>query len=241
LKPPTIPINSLLSPATGIRNVSHPHSKKFNILIKISKSSLMGETPLIRLIVIGDSGVGKTQMMIRFTDDTFTAQGVSTVGVDFKAKTINISGVPHKVQIWDTAGQERFRNITEAYYRKGHGIAIVYDVTNRESFQNIPGWFDSVKNKCEGLGPIPIVLIGNKADMEAVIPMEEGFQLATEKGAHFFQTSALDGSNIEDAFTDLATEAASSMESKRAGDKPATGVELGKKSDGSQPKKKGFC
>jgi small GTP-binding protein len=244
-----VQLNRLIVPAIRARPIEFfwvsivwtADHKKFYLLRVDSKSLSMGETPLIRLIVIGDSGVGKTQMMIRFTDDTFNAQGVSTVGVDFKAKTINISGVPHKVQIWDTAGQERFRNITEAYYRKGHGIAIVYDVTNRTSFESIPSWFESVKNKCEGLGPIPIVLVGNKADMEAAVSMEEGFQLATERGAHFFQTSALDGSNIEDAFTDLATEAATAMENKRQGDKPASGVELGQKSEGAQPKKKGFC
>jgi small GTP-binding protein len=200
----------------------------------------MGDIELVRLIVIGDSGVGKTQMMFRFTDDTFQAQTVSTVGVDFKAKTIQIAGVPHKVQIWDTAGQERFRNITEAYYRKGHGIAIVYDVSTPATFETVPGWFDSVKSKCEGSGRIPIVLIGNKADLEPKITLEQGLQLATQYGAHFFQTSAKDGSNIEDAFTDLATQAAECSASRRQNAGGAPSLDLAQRDSADKPKKKGF-
>jgi small GTP-binding protein len=201
----------------------------------------MGEVPTIRLIVIGDSGVGKTQMMFRFTDDTFYSQSGPTVGVDFKAKTIPISGVPHKIQIWDTAGQERFRNITEAYYRKGHGIAIVYNVTSRESFDNVPGWFDSVKNKYESLGPISIILVGNKSDLNPVVSMEEGMQMAQEHNANFFQTSAMDGSNIEDAFTDLASRAAQALASKPSEATPAQGLKIDKKKDEEKQKKPSLC
>jgi small GTP-binding protein len=197
-------------------------------------------TPLVRLIVIGESGVGKTQMMFQFTENSFQSDSLTTVGVDFKAKTIVIEGVAHKIQIWDTAGQERFRNITEAYYRKGHGIAIVYDVSHRDTFTTLPTWFDAVRSKCEGLGPIPIVLIGNKSDLEPAVSMEEGFQLAQEHDVHFFQTSAKDGSNIEEAFTDLATQAAKVLAEK---DKGGAGgeVELASGKGGKEgSKKKGF-
>jgi small GTP-binding protein len=200
----------------------------------------MGELELVRLIVIGDSTVGKTQMMFRFTDDTFHAEGVGTVGVDFRSKTMQIGGVPHKVQIWDTAGQERFRNITEAYYRKGHGIAIVYDISRPDTFQTVPGWFESVKSKCEGAEDIPVVLIGNKADLEAKVSVEEGQAIATKYGAHFFQTSAKDGSNIDDAFTDLATQAAEYNARKRQNVGVASGLDIGVQESHDKPKKTGF-
>jgi small GTP-binding protein len=237
---PRLPVLPILNPGALHKKCI---LKKFDVVSDLSCQNprQMSDTPLIRIIVIGDTAVGKTQMMFRFTDDTFTAQGVQTIGVDFKAKLVNLNGIPHKIQIWDTAGQERFRNITEAYYRKGHGIILVYDVSARQTFDNIPGWFDSIKAKCEGLGPIPIVLVGNKADLEPAVPMEEGFQIATDHGAKFFQTSAKDGSNIEDAFMECASAAAAAIANKQAGDRPSTGVELGQKAEGAQPKKKGFC
>jgi small GTP-binding protein len=166
-------------------------------------------------------------------------QTVHTVGVDFKVKSVLINGVPRKIQIWDTAGQERFRNITEAYYRKGHGIAIVYDVSDPITFASVPSWFESVKSKCHGAGNIPIVLIGNKADLEQKVPLEDGEQLAAHNNAKFFQTSAKDGSNIDDAFSVLATLAATAMEGK--GDGSGTGgLEIATKSTESKGKSKGF-
>jgi small GTP-binding protein len=180
----------------------------------------MNDPACIRLIVIGDSRVGKTQMMVRFMDDDFDPQGSSTVGVDFKTKPVILRGVPRKIQIWDTAGQERFRNITEAYYRKGHGIAIVYDVSERTSFDHVPGWFDSVQTKCGGIDPVPIVLIANKADLIPIVSEEEGEKLAAERGVHFFQTSAKSGSNIEEAFLDLAADADALLQRKRPSPEP---------------------
>jgi small GTP-binding protein len=175
----------------------------------------MFDQNLLKLIVIGDSAVGKTQMMFRFTDDTFTANALMTIGVDFKTKEIQIDGVGYRIQIWDTAGQERFRNITEAYYRRAHGIAIVFDVSDSSSFDNVPGWFESVNAKCNVNDAIPIVLVANKCDLDPQVTFEQGLELANQHGAGFHQTSAKNGTGIEEAFMDLATRVAKNNEAKR--------------------------
>jgi small GTP-binding protein len=194
----------------------------------------------LKLIVIGDSSVGKTQMMLRFTDDSFSTSTTATIGVDFKGKNIQIEGVPYRIQIWDTAGQERFRNITEAYYRKANGIAIVFDSSHRDSFVSIPTWFESVAIRCSGTDSVPIVLIGNKSDLEPQITYDEGLETATKYGAPFFQTSAKTGSGIEDAFMDLATRVAKDNEARKMAMALGPNVSLDK-SQGKETKKTFRC
>ncbi|KAK9760953.1 GTP-binding protein, partial [Basidiobolus ranarum] len=119
---------------------------------------------LIKLLLIGDSGVGKSCLLLRFCDDSFTPSFITTIGIDFKIRTIDLDGKRIKLQIWDTAGQERFRTITTAYYRGAMGIIVVFDVTDERSFNNVRNWIKNVEQHAnEGVSKI---LIGNKCDIE---------------------------------------------------------------------------
>ncbi|XP_053448481.1 ras-related protein Rab-13 isoform X2 [Nycticebus coucang] len=120
---------------------------------------------LFKLLLIGDSGVGKTCLIIRFAEDNFNNTYISTIGIDFKIRTVNIEGKKIKLQVWDTAGQERFKTITTAYYRGAMGIILVYDITDEKSFENIQNWMKSIKEHASA--GVERLLLGNKCDMEA--------------------------------------------------------------------------
>merc|ERR1712023_164091 len=120
---------------------------------------------LFILVLIGDSGVGKSCLLLRFADDTYTDSYISTIGVDFKIRTIELDGKTVKLQIWDTAGQERFRTITSSYYRGAHGIIIVYDVTDKESFQNVKHWLQEIEKYAND--GVVMLLVGNKSDLQS--------------------------------------------------------------------------
>ncbi|KAF2716368.1 ras-domain-containing protein [Polychaeton citri CBS 116435] len=159
---------------------------------------------IIKLLLIGDSGVGKSCCLLRFSEDSFTPSFITTIGIDFKIRTIELDGKRVKLQIWDTAGQERFRTITTAYYRGAMGILLVYDVTDAKSFNNIRTWFSNVEQHAtEGVNKI---LIGNKCDWEEkrVVSTEEGQALADELGIPFMEVSAKSNINVEKAFFSLA-------------------------------------
>ena len=119
---------------------------------------------LVKLLLIGDSGVGKSCLLLRFSDDQFTASFITTIGIDFKVKTVDLEGKRVKLQIWDTAGQERFRTITSAYYRGAMGILLTYDVTDRRSFENVRNWMANVKEHASER--VVVSLVGNKDDCE---------------------------------------------------------------------------
>jgi Ras-related protein Rab-1A len=155
---------------------------------------------LFKLVLIGDSGVGKSCILLRFADDSFTESYITTIGVDFRFRTINVEGKNVKLQIWDTAGQERFRTITSAYYRGADAIVLVYDSTDRESFEHVDSWLQEV-NKYSNDNTIK-VLIGNKSDRtdDRKITTEEGKSKADSSGLLFIETSAKDATHIEDAF-----------------------------------------
>ncbi|MED6220296.1 Ras- protein RABE1d, variant 2 [Stylosanthes scabra] len=136
---------------------------------------------LIKLLLIGDSGVGKSCLLLRFTDDTFTTSFITTIGIDFKIRTVELDGKRIKLQIWDTAGQERFRTITSAYYRGAMGILLVYDVTDESSFENIRNWIRNIEEHASD--NVNRILVGNKADMDEskrVVPTSRGQALANE-------------------------------------------------------------
>lgn len=119
---------------------------------------------LFKILLIGDSGVGKTCLLLKFTDDVFQTSYISTIGVDFRIKTINLEdGKVAKLQMWDTAGQERFRTITSSYYRGAHGVIIVYDVGDRRSFEHVPMWVGEVERYAKP--GVPVILVGNKTDL----------------------------------------------------------------------------
>jgi len=173
-----------------------------------SSSSSSGGKPaydyLIKLLLIGDSGVGKSCLLLRFSDDSFTPSFITTIGIDFKIRTIELDGKRIKLQIWDTAGQERFRTITTAYYRGAMGILLVYDVTDEKSFGNIRNWIRNIEQ--HATESVNKMLIGNKCDMvdKAVISTEKGQALADEYGIKFMETSAKNSINVDKAFITLA-------------------------------------
>jgi Ras-related protein Rab-1A len=161
---------------------------------------------LFKLLLIGDSGVGKSCLLLRFADDTYTQSYISTIGVDFKIRTIDLEGKTVKLQIWDTAGQERFRTITSSYYRGAHGIIIVYDVTDKESFNNVKHWIQEIdKYAAEGVKKL---LVGNKCDLQSkkVVSYDEAKELADQLEIQFMETSAKNSHNVEQAFQMMAGE-----------------------------------
>ncbi|XP_041600375.1 ras-related protein Rab-13 isoform X3 [Vulpes lagopus] len=142
---------------------------------------------LFKLLLIGDSGVGKTCLIIRFAEDSFNNTYISTIGIDFKIRTVDVEGKKIKLQVWDTAGQERFKTITTAYYRGAMGIILVYDITDEKSFENIQNWMKSIK------------------------------ELAREHGIRFFETSAKSSTNVDEAFSSLARDILLKSGGRRSG------------------------
>lgn len=170
---------------------------------------------LFKLLLIGDSGVGKTCILFRFSDDAFHTTFISTIGIDFKIKTIELKGKKIKLQIWDTAGQERFRTITQSYYRSANGVVIVYDITKRSSFLSLPRWVEEVR-RYTGCN-VPLLLVGNKCDCESLreVTQEEAQALADQYPEFMacIETSAKENTNIESVFVTLATELKNSHDS----------------------------
>ncbi|PRD23088.1 UNVERIFIED_CONTAM: Rab8a [Trichonephila clavipes] len=169
---------------------------------------------LFKLLLIGDSGVGKTCILFRFSEDTFNSTFISTIGIDFKIKTIELDGKKIKLQIWDTAGQERFRTITTAYYRGAMGIMLVYDVTNERSFENIKNWIRNIEEHAST--DVEKMILGNKCDVNdrRQVSKERGEQLAIEYGIRFMETSAKNSINVQEAFLSLARDIKTKMEKK---------------------------
>ncbi|KAK5879839.1 ras-related protein Rab-15 [Gymnodraco acuticeps] len=159
---------------------------------------------LFRLLLLGDSGVGKTCLLCRFTDNEFHPSHISTIGVDFKMKTLEIDGIKVRIQIWDTAGQERYQTITKQYYRRAQGIFLVYDITSERSFQHIMKWASDVDEYAPE--KIRKILVGNKSDEvdKRQVATEQGIKLANAYGMDFFETSAFTNHNITETFTRLA-------------------------------------
>ncbi|XP_077996973.1 ras-related protein Rab-8A-like [Glandiceps talaboti] len=169
---------------------------------------------LFKLLLIGDSGVGKTCVLFRFSEDAFNATFISTIGIDFKIRTIELDGKKIKLQIWDTAGQERFRTITTAYYRGAMGIMLVYDITNEKSFDNIKNWIRNIEE--HAAADVEKMILGNKCDMEdrRQVSKERGEALAIEYGIKFMETSAKLSINVEEAFNTLARDIKAKMDKK---------------------------
>ena len=159
---------------------------------------------LFKVLLIGDSGTGKSCLLIRFADDQFSDNYISTIGVDFKIKTITVDGKTVKMQVWDTAGQERFRTITASYYRGSNGIILVYDVTNRDSFDHVSYWMQEVDRLAAT--DVCRLIVGNKSDLtdKRVVSTQEGEALAQQYGISFLETSARDNTNVDEMFTAMA-------------------------------------
>merc|ERR1719342_1524940 len=158
----------------------------------------------LKLVIIGDSGVGKSSFVLRFTDDAFDPEEAATIGVDFKVKVINIHSTKVKLAIWDTAGQERFRTLTPSYYRGGQGAILVYDVTSRESFQKIEDWLTELETYSTN-HDIKKILVGNKCDKEGerMVSREEGQKCARKYQMMFIEASAKTKEGVHVAFEEL--------------------------------------
>ena len=159
---------------------------------------------LYKILLLGDSAVGKTCFLMRYTDNTFTEIHMSTIGLDYKLKNVQLdNGKIVKIQIWDTAGQDRFRSITKNYYKGAHGIILIYDVTNKKTFENVRTWINQIKEEVSE--KVSIILVGNKIDDEEhrEVPNVEGEKLANELGLMFFECSAKSGINIDSTFNEL--------------------------------------
>lgn len=203
---------------------------------------------LFILVLIGDSGVGKSCLLLRFADDKFSDQYISTIGVDFKIRTIELDSKTIKLQIWDTAGQERFRTISSTYYRGAHGIMVVYDITNKESFNNVTRWLTEIdKYAREGVNKL---LVGNKSDLATETPgapgdqrqvaISQGQELADKINVQFVETSAMLGSTtgakkgyVDTAFLLMSHEIMNKMRNVPASG--SAGVDVNKE------KEKGGC
>jgi len=164
-----------------------------------------------KFLVIGESGVGKTCILLRFIDDFFQPNYLSTIGIDFQTKIVTLKDKMIKLQIWDTAGQERFRTITKTYYRNSHGVILTYDVTDRDSFKSIGGWVKQIEQNSDK--HICKVLVGNKCDKEGrTVTLEEGEKLAEQYNMKFFESSAKTNYNVSEIFAYLTEEAVNHAE-----------------------------
>lgn len=193
---------------------------------------------LFKLLIIGDSGVGKSSLLLRFADNTFSGTYISTIGVDFKIRTIEIDNERVKLQIWDTAGQERFRTITSTYYRGAHGVIIVYDVTNGDSFHNISRWLQEIDQNCEVENKI---LVGNKNDDPSlkVVLTKDAQRVAELMKIQMFETSAKENINVEEMFlaiTKMVLRTKKEQLNRQTNEKNA--IKIAKGGGGFKPRKK---
>ena len=161
---------------------------------------------VFKILMVGDSGVGKSCMLLPFVDQEYNETYISTIGVDFRIKTVEMEGKKVKLMIWDTAGQERFRTITSSYYRGAQGVMIVYDVTSDRSFSNVKQWLSEI-HRFAGEN-IEKVLVGNKSDQTSrkEVDYDTGKRFAEDLGIMFTETSAKNGNNIKQLFLSLASQ-----------------------------------
>ncbi|KAK4394030.1 Ras-related protein Rab11D [Sesamum angolense] len=180
---------------------------------------------VFKVVLIGDSAVGKSQILSRFARNEFSLDSKATIGVEFQTRTMVIQHKSVKAQIWDTAGQERYRAVTSAYYRGAVGAMLVYDITKRQTFDHIPRWLEELRAHADK--NIVIILIGNKTDLEdqRAVPTEDAKEFAEKEGLFFLETSALEATNVEEAFVTVLTEIFNIVNKKNlvAGDDQANG------------------
>eukprot|EP01128_Nolandella_sp_AFSM9_P000580 TRINITY_DN10730_c0_g1_i1.p1 TRINITY_DN10730_c0_g1~~TRINITY_DN10730_c0_g1_i1.p1 ORF type:complete len:1140 (-),score=217.46 TRINITY_DN10730_c0_g1_i1:96-3515(-) len=203
----TIPVtSSVVDSAVGGTGVSEAHTLQGDFSLSTALPSHRNHDLMLKIIIIGDSNVGKTNLLGRWMDDKFGATS-ATINVEFATKTFQVDRQIVKIQLWDTAGQEQYRSITRSYYRHARGALVVYDITNRESFQKVSSWLLDVK-EAPGNEFTQVLLIGNKNDLEEKreVETEEGLDFAKRQGLFFMETSAMSGSNVHRAFQILLQE-----------------------------------
>ena len=172
----------------------------------MSSQNPNGYDMIFKIVLIGDTSVGKTNILSKYLSNEFDPDSKATVGVEFGTRDFKIENNTVKVQIWDTAGQERYRSITNAYYKGAKGSLLVYDITNPKTFENVDKWLSDLKTNAEE--KISVVLVGNKTDLESErkISLEQGKEKAELFKLAFIETSALNGNNIEKAFNELISD-----------------------------------
>ena len=198
---------------------------------------------MVKVIIIGDSSVGKTNIMSKYLKNEFLEDSKATVGVEFGSKLFKIDGHNIKAQIWDTAGEEKYKAITGAYYKGSKGAFVVYDITRKETFDSVDRWINDLKST--GDSKMTIILIGNKCDLEDTreISKEKGEEKAKSFGCAFLETSALSGDNIEKGFEMMISEIFKKFGNETMGEEELVTVERGEelKIDKKENKKKKGC
>ncbi|KAI0487944.1 hypothetical protein KFK09_027767 [Dendrobium nobile] len=203
---------------------------------------------LFKVVLIGDSGVGKSNLLSRFTRNEFSLESKSTIGVEFATRSVNVDSKVIKAQIWDTAGQERYRAITSAYYRGAVGALLVYDVTRHATFENAERWLRELRDHTDP--NIIVMLIGNKSDLRHLVAVntEDGKAFAEKESLYFMETSALEAINVENAFAEVLTQIYRIVSKKiidsgddGASSAPSKGEKINVKDDVSALKKVGCC
>lgn len=202
---------------------------------------------LFKVVLIGDSGVGKSNLLSRFTRNEFNLDSKSTIGVEFATRSIQVDSKTIKAQIWDTAGQERYRAITSAYYRGAVGALLVYDISKHITYENVTRWLKELRDHADS--NIVIMLVGNKSDLRHLraVPTDDAKAFAAENNLSFIETSAMDASNVELAFQNILTEIYQIVSSKAfdatesGGPIPGAGKQLDFAKTPDAPTKDGKC
>ncbi|EPB74871.1 Ras family protein, partial [Ancylostoma ceylanicum] len=202
---------------------------------------ILGLNFSLSVVLIGDSGVGKSNLLSRFTRNEFNLESKSTIGVEFATRSIQVEGKTVKAQIWDTAGQERYRAITSAYYRGAVGALLVYDIAKHVTYENVERWLKELRDHADQ--NIVIMLVGNKSDLRHLraVPTDEAKIYAEKNQLSFIETSALDSTNVEAAFTNILTEIYKSVSNKHVGSDrmvplPSSGVDITSSTNENQKK-----
>ncbi|KAJ0977374.1 hypothetical protein J5N97_012848 [Dioscorea zingiberensis] len=202
---------------------------------------------LFKLVLVGDSGVGKSNLLSRFTRNEFSLESKSTIGVEFATRSLTVDGKVIKAQIWDTAGQERYRAITSAYYRGAVGALLIYDVTRHVTFENVERWLRELRDHTDP--NIVVMLVGNKSDLRHLVAVstEDGKAFAEKESLYFMETSALESTNVESAFAEVLTEIYRIVSKKAVETSdvpsvtPGKGEKINVRDDVSAMKKIGCC
>ena len=206
----------------------------------------MNYDKICQLLVIGDTSVGKTSLITRYTNGTFKEEYLATVGLDFYSKEEIINNKTINIKIWDTAGQERFKALTQSYFRNAEGVMLAYDVTKSESYDNLKDWIASIKKNLEGKNIfLPLIIVGNKIDMEESreVEKESAEQFATENNYKYFETSAKTGEGVDEAVRDLINQVLNNNQIDEQKMEARKSVQLKEEdnNEGEVKKKKGCC
>lgn len=196
---------------------------------------------VFKVVLIGESGVGKSNLLSRFTKNEFNHDSRTTIGVEFSTRTVQLNNFSIKAQIWDTAGLERYRAITSAYYRGALGALLVYDITKHLTYESVERWLKELYEHADA--HIVVMLVGNKTDLESdrSVPTEEAKDFAEKKGLLFLETSALESTNVEAAFTNVLAEIHKKASSKQVVRGPISAVSLSSSGADNTEEKKPCC